>query len=441
MKRFVTYIYEYERGMKGKNTGFIKADIRGNDCRMEIHLRGLNGIRGKGKVYVLVKEENFIGIEIGEIMLNGGKGDFRIVFRVNPIQDTAYTFADIMGVCVAYGGGQMSASQWRGEEPIPFTVSDIQIWEKQPAKDVEDRAESQPASMFASDTDLQTADTDALNVIGRQTEAAAVEEPEKQTEAAAVKEAGRQAEAAAVREPEKQTEAAAVKEAGRQAEAAAVRETEKQIDAAAVKEAGRQTEAAAAEEPEKQTEAAAVRESGQRTDVVEAGEPENQAGIEAAEEQELPFRTTENTSKADPVSDPVLEAHAAVRTKNIFPDNASLGSKWEELQANHQAVSLASEVQGNWIRMEIKELRDLPKRFWYLGNNSFLLHGFFNYHHILFGKEESEQGTMWYLGVPGVFQKEERVMATLFGFSRFCPLTGKPSEGGFGYWMYSLEKG
>ena len=41
MKRFVTYIYAYEEGKKGSNVGFARIEIRGQDARIEIHLRGV----------------------------------------------------------------------------------------------------------------------------------------------------------------------------------------------------------------------------------------------------------------------------------------------------------------------------------------------------------------------------------------------------------------
>ena len=41
MKRFVTYIYAYEEEKKGSNVGFARIEIRGQDARIEIHLRGV----------------------------------------------------------------------------------------------------------------------------------------------------------------------------------------------------------------------------------------------------------------------------------------------------------------------------------------------------------------------------------------------------------------
>lgn len=35
-----------------------------------------------------------------------------------------------------------------------------------------------------------------------------------------------------------------------------------------------------------------------------------------------------------------------------------------------------SEKNITCIKIELKDLRELPRKYWYLGNNSFLLHGF-----------------------------------------------------------------
>ena len=57
----------------------------------------------------------------------------------------------------------------------------------------------------------------------------------------------------------------------------------------------------------------------------------------------------------------------------------------------------------------------LPRKFWPLANNSFLLHGYRNYGHLLLIEED---GRTW-LGVPGVYDSREARAADLFGFPRF----------------------
>ena len=53
MRRFITYIYEYEQGNRGRNTGFIRTDLRENSCRMELQ------IRGYAEEFTLQAAENF----------------------------------------------------------------------------------------------------------------------------------------------------------------------------------------------------------------------------------------------------------------------------------------------------------------------------------------------------------------------------------------------
>lgn len=102
-----------------------------------------------------------------------------------------------------------------------------------------------------------------------------------------------------------------------------------------------------------------------------------------------------------------------VPVRNVFPQ-INLEDIWQNLQKNRLSVQINENVSA--VQIELKDLRELPKRYWYLGNNSFLLHGFFNYHYLLLGKLVDGS---WFLGVPGVYQKQERVMASIFGFPGF----------------------
>ena len=56
MKRFVTYIYAYEEKKKGSNVGFARIEIRGQDARIEIHLRGVYAASAACRVYLFQRE-------------------------------------------------------------------------------------------------------------------------------------------------------------------------------------------------------------------------------------------------------------------------------------------------------------------------------------------------------------------------------------------------
>ena len=115
---------------------------------------------------------------------------------------------------------------------------------------------------------------------------------------------------------------------------------------------------------------------------------------------------------------------------------------WEKLNGMYGAKNLFEnmpEISG--IHMELKDLRELPKKYWYLGSNSFLLHGFFNYRHLLLGKVENESGRKWFIGVPGIYQNQEKVLAAVFGFPEFRQEkdTGVKT-GQFGYWYRFMDE-
>lgn len=134
--------------------------------------------------------------------------------------------------------------------------------------------------------------------------------------------------------------------------------------------------------------------------------------------------------------------------RNVYTTELPLENFREETTWNHlfQKLRLKLDIffpfegqEIECVRMQLNDLQELPKKYWYLGNNSFLLHGFFNYRHIILGQIVEEGRKEYFLGVPGVFQNQERIMAAMFGFPEFR--TAKTTEyktGNFGYWYRIL---
>ena len=134
------------------------------------------------------------------------------------------------------------------------------------------------------------------------------------------------------------------------------------------------------------------------------------------------------------------------QSEELQPEAQRSGDRWmdvwEKLNGMYGAKNLFEnmpEISG--IHMELKDLRELPKKYWYLGSNSFLLHGFFNYRHLLLGKVENESGRKWFIGVPGIYQNQEKVLAAVFGFPEFRQEkdTGVKT-GQFGYWYRFMDE-
>lgn len=93
------------------------------------------------------------------------------------------------------------------------------------------------------------------------------------------------------------------------------------------------------------------------------------------------------------------------------------------------------------VKLDPQDIGVLPMEKWVLANNSFLLHGYYTYRHLIFAKVRGEDlKDIYILGVPGLYRDRERFMASMFGFDKFKGVRGTPRDyGEFGYWYMNLE--
>ncbi len=73
-------------------------------------------------------------------------------------------------------------------------------------------------------------------------------------------------------------------------------------------------------------------------------------------------------------------------------------------------------------------------------DNSFLLHGYYNFRHILFGRvRDNLDNTKYFIGVPGMYCNRERFMASMFGFNNFKKSHRSDyANPYFGYWYQEI---
>lgn len=303
MKRFVTYIYEYERGTRGRNTGFIRTDIRDNGCRMEIHIRGLDRFKGKCMVYLIVDSDDVIGIPAAEILISQGAGLLKLDCPQNKIGNSGYIISDLQAVAIRYGGGKVLAGCFTAEPSEKILRGEFEIYGAK-----------------------KTMDTPIAEAI-----------PEPPT-------------------------------------------------------------------------------------------PNPVADTVPAKTATVP--ESEGTAPAS-----IPEPESAVPPQT---DGKSMES---------MSKTAATKNTTDYQRIEITDIRRLPRNNWHLCNNSFLVHGFFNYHYLILKTVENNGEIQRYLGVPGIYEQSERMMALLFGFPEFEAeqknSAGKPipssANGVFGYWLCPLS--
>lgn len=74
-----------------------------------------------------------------------------------------------------------------------------------------------------------------------------------------------------------------------------------------------------------------------------------------------------------------------------------------------------------------------------LSHNSFLLHGYYNYEHLILTQMSVNGTNRYYIGVPGNFYEKEKQVAIMFGFESFECRQEPAREGDFGYYMIRVE--
>lgn len=112
--------------------------------------------------------------------------------------------------------------------------------------------------------------------------------------------------------------------------------------------------------------------------------------------------------------------------------------KWEQLWAIYPHTSPFSDGR-EYLSMGPSDFVILAERHYKLANNSFLLHGYYNYHHLILTRIRERNQMRYYIGVPGVFLEREKRTAIMFGFQSFECAIEPAEEGDFGYYMIPVE--
>lgn len=82
------------------------------------------------------------------------------------------------------------------------------------------------------------------------------------------------------------------------------------------------------------------------------------------------------------------------------------------------------------VRITPEDLHCLPKESKEYTENSYLLHGYYRYRHVLLGRRTGKEKVEYVLMVPGVYNGKEAGLAKLFGFPEFLPVKKTKPETG-----------
>jgi len=113
-------------------------------------------------------------------------------------------------------------------------------------------------------------------------------------------------------------------------------------------------------------------------------------------------------------------------------------TKWQQLWDKYPHIKPFHDHR-EYLELKPEDLVVLTGQCYPLVSNSFLLHGFYNYNHLILTKELSRGQEQYYIGAPGNFYTKEKQVAILFGFESFEGKVEPAQNGDFGYYMIPVE--
>ncbi|MCI9532477.1 MAG: hypothetical protein HFH38_12230 [Lachnospiraceae bacterium] len=462
--RMVTYLHLYEHNTKGRNTGFAKIAKKGNTCLVEIHMKNTGYSISPIPVYFYAqKEQGFQGILLGNMSLVRGNGDFKAALEERDLSGSGYTLEDIKGIFLPVSDETMFVSQWDNDPfvrerftPLPLPED---TGEKPDGEQILPHASPTSGNSMAAENPNQPIHTDPLEASRLTAAHTHAENPAAEAPSAS----------AFPMQSDASTDAAPQTSHGMAVPSQA--NTDSPTD-----DGNDISQNPASAEPSHGShtpQANAGPSHGSHTPQANAEPPSPAKAPPAADGTKNTLEATEalpkrsRTSYRNPFALPRFmppwqqEAIQRQRSKNKgasapppagkqtpepsapqAPPAEEWAVKWQFILEHYPVMTpFAGDETTLCVRLDLKDIRLLPKKYWYLGNNSFLLHGFFNYRYLILGMAEKSGSKKWFLGIPGVFQNPERVMATLFGFPGFRNEKSAPiNTGEFGYWFRYLDE-
>jgi hypothetical protein len=377
-QRLVSYIYSYPEGVKGRNVGFAKALVHQGQFKLNISLRGVKTDSPEMfGIYMMVTDGGYRLIKLGECLVKVGQMEYSGIFNPDNINETGYGFKDICGLAVAREDARYDCM--------------LSMWKDEDVT---------PDMLVFSGMDAKK-QAEAEIVIKERMRQSDEEEKRQET-----------AESSVVRQ-EMAGYNAAMRERG-QSESGGQQPVQSESAMLAGKSEMVQTKQIVVEEQQ----------------IVQT----KQAEV-AAESVTMP----ENI-KADGVA-AKIPAETQHLQQKAHRANATQTDPFEKLFVRADYIdAFDDDYFYDCIEVSPEKLKCLNQNEIDIAGNSFLLHGYYNFRHILFGRvRDNLDNTKYFIGVPGMYCNRERYMASMFGFNNFKKSHRSDyANPYFGYWYQEI---
>lgn len=409
-KRLVSYIYSYPGGCRDRNVGFAKAEVRNGMFTLNVTLCGVYRDAPEGfGIYLLFdrtrEQQTYNMLPVGSVIVNCGKGKFQGIFNPGNIESSGYRFDEIkgIGVLTEKDNYYMCFSLWEADTINPSKCVYLPKGYK--------RAESKPN----------------MNECGQQAD--------KHTYTRHIDEQKRCDNILTAAEViEQEISPNTINK---------VTSDNKIVSNNKVTSDNRVISENKAQSGNKLGEPVSDVSSKEimSGSVMKESVPDGRIEKEYSECEQLEQLNGSESEQPEKLNKKDISDNAGIHDngKNIGEGNKG-NIDVERLFIHADYVNT---FDDDYYYDCIEVTPEMLKRFMgndVIGNNSFLMHSYYTYRHLLFGRvADNDNGTKYFIGVPGMYSNKERYLATMFGFNNFkkSHRSDYPNPY-FGYWYTEI---
>lgn len=398
--RKIKYLDYLENGERVRGSGFLKTEIIEDSFKIEITVRGVRGAKeftgdvilcGNGREEVL-----------GKIHIEDGQGEFRHACHVetetgSTIGGTEIGFEELTGVKIPLGEGREIACMWDAPNSAVRLSAEpsLKPVAKRPAESLSGPAArslaeplSEPAARSLAEPLSEPAARSLTESLSESSAKPQADHPAKQT-AKQQEKVRKKAAREHIPHPKQNV-------SRKEGEVSELRETEEK-------------------RPERKV---------QNFRGAEATYPEQPAPHREGKKQEL-----RETEAARP------DRRGQEQQTEAVP---LLENKWLQLCAIYPHIKPFRD-QREYLSIGPEDFVLFSSDSYKAASNSFMLHGYYNYRHLILTREERRGEIVYYVGVPGNYYDREKQVAIMFGFESFECAQEPAQSSDFGYYMMKVQ--
>lgn len=375
-RRFIAYVYDYENGKKGSNCGFIKVEVKDQQCSVEVHLH-CPGLPEDVmcRVYGFTRKDGLInGILLDSCETEKEIIECLIITDALNMNESGIALGKMGGMVIITDNGGFFGTEWDDQMIRPENFRELKVETSRTSDSpVDEISHTSDAPIDESSPNMENINSDNIDT------SLNVSAPANISDSSFT---------------------ATIQEIPIPSEVSEIHK----------------------KSPDTFTEASrSVNASENNTSTVSPNHINH---------------NKPNTSfiSVDSSKDAIHEGENS-SPKKVSPVTAPENSKDHKTSSEFSPFS-DGEIATAW-KIHLNDLKRFPRQYCVLRNNRFIQYGHYNFGHLLLGQKNNGQ---YILGVPGSYNQQERFMANMFGFPYFKESDYiEMSKARGGYWYRLID--